>query len=84
MLPNAPTAASGVRKVAMPASLSSTRASPTVASPIQHDSSGLYVVGNSAATARATASGSTPALGECMARMPSTSLSAAATRMAAA
>ncbi len=67
----------------MPASLSSTRASPTVASPIQHESSGLYVVGSSAATARATAIGSTPVLGEWIARMPSTSLSAAAVRIAA-
>ncbi len=84
MLPNAPTAASGVRKVAMPASLSSTRASPTVASPIQHESSGFQMVGSSAATDLATASASTPTLGECIARMPSTSLSAAAARMAAA
>ena len=43
MLPKAPTAASGVRKFGMLASLSSARASATEASPIQQASSGLPI-----------------------------------------
>ena len=41
MLPKAPTAASGVRKVGIAASLRMRRASPTVASPIRQVNMGL-------------------------------------------
>ena len=64
MLPKAPTAASGVRKPGMPASFSSSRATPTDASPIQHDSNGLPIVCLTSTSAPAMAAASTPTLGE--------------------
>ena len=64
MLPKAPTAASGVRKLGMAASLSCWRAVLTEASPIQQASSGLFSVGLMATSAAATAAESPPALVE--------------------
>ena len=64
MLPKAPTAASGVRKLGISASLRMLRAAFTVVSPIQHDKSGLPMVFFSSARAVATADASLPALGE--------------------
>jgi hypothetical protein len=64
MLPKASTAASGVRKVGMAASLKMLRASVTEASPIQQVSSGLPSVGFRSASAMATAPPSMPYLGE--------------------
>ena len=64
MLPKAPTAASGVRKLGMPASLSSLRASPTEASPIQQASSGLPMVFLRSISACAMPTASAPTFGE--------------------
>ena len=63
MLPKAPTAASGVRKLAIAASFSTRRASSTEASPIQQPSSGLAVAALAATTARAVSVASEPICG---------------------
>ena len=83
MLPKAPTAASGVRKLGMVASASTARALPTDESPIQQASSGLFMGRGMSASALAVAAASAPALGEKMASTPSTWLSAQAASMAA-
>ena len=64
MFAKAPTAASGVRKLGIAASLSTPRAAATDASPIQQASSGLPNAGRSAASARATSPASAPGFGE--------------------
>ena len=71
MLPKAPTAASGVRKVGMAALLSTARPSPTEASPIQQVSRGLPMVRWTSASTLATSAASTPILGEKMTSTPS-------------
>ena len=73
MLPNAPTAASGVRKVGIKDAFRMRRASPTVASPIRQVSSGLLTCFLTSASASAMAALSMPILGEKITRMPSTS-----------
>jgi len=82
-LPKAPTAASGVRKLGMLASVSTERAAPTAASPIQQVSKGLESWGLLSATACAAATGSPPILGEWMTSRPSMPLSRLAASMAA-
>ena len=64
MLPKAPTAASGVRKLGICASASAWRAAPTDESPIQQATSGLASRGLICTSSRATASASPPNLGE--------------------
>ena len=71
MLPKAPTAASGVRKVGICALRRILRAGTTVASPIQQLSSGLGASRLASARAWATPSASAPGLGEKMANTPS-------------
>ncbi len=83
MLPKAPTAASGVRKVGMPAARSRARASPTVASPSQHESMGLSASFFASATALAMALASLSVLGEYSASTPSIWRSASAAWSAA-
>ena len=75
MLPKAPTAASGVRKVGIMAVLSTVRASPTEASPIQQVNKGLLMRALKSASAAATAAASQPVFGEWMTRIPSISFS---------
>lgn len=83
MLPNAPTAASGVRKLGMPASASTPRAAATEVSPIQQASSGLPTPALAATSACATSAASTPAFGACMTSTPSTAASPPAASTAA-
>ncbi len=83
MLPKAPTAASGVRKFGMAAVRSTSRAGPTVASPIQQASSGLPMRRLASASACATSVASVPGLGEWMASTPSIWRSFSAASMAA-
>ena len=64
MLPKAPTAASGVRKLGMDASRRMARAGTTEASPIQQASSGLLMCFLTSASAVATPHESEPTLGE--------------------
>ena len=83
MLLNAPTAASGVRKLGMAALASTSRAAPTEASPIQQHSSGLPRRALLSAMTVAMSAASMPALGECTTSTPSTARSRPAASMAA-
>ena len=82
ILPNAPTAASGVRKVGICALCSTSRAAPTVVSPIQQVSNGLAARRLASATASATAVLSMPMRGEKMTNTPPTCASFKAASMA--
>ena len=64
MLPNAPTAASGVRNVGIAASLRMPRDAPTEASPIMQVSRGLPIERLVSTSARATDSAAPVTFGE--------------------
>ncbi len=83
MLWKASTPASGVRKFGIPRALRCSRAGFTLASPIQQPSTGLAAGEKPAPTARATASGSPPALGEWISSTPSAPRSFSAASSAA-